>query len=232
MRPATLRDAKKHGWYPSVTTILGCLDKPALNAWREGQAVMATYGRVKNESETWPTFIRRCRKAADEVRDKAADDGSKLHDYIEQALAGDPVHPEKWEETIAHAKDYLETLAFGPLHEWEIERSFGVDGFGGRVDAYNERANIVLDWKTKEFTSEERDAGKIKAYDNHLWQLAAYRHGLGLPLEDAIGVNVFVSRTEPGLIYPHVWTPLDMERGWRQFQAILACYRAITGYAP
>lgn len=233
-RPATLRDAKKHGWYPSVTTILDCLDKPALNAWREGQAVMATYGREKLGDETWPQFIRRCRSAADEVRDKAADDGSMLHDYIEQALAGNPVHPEKWEETVQAAQAYLRELR--PEGEWVIEQSFGVEGFGGRVDAYHAGTEdlypVVLDWKTKEFTSDDVAAGKVRAYPNHLWQLAAYAYGLSLGVDKTVGVNVFVSRTEPGLIHPVHWTQLDMMRGWSQFKAIRDCYFAVKEYFP
>lgn len=244
-RPATIRDAKKHGWYPSVTTILDVLDKPALTSWKVNQAIMATYGREKLDTETWPQFMRRCAAEADKVRDQAADDGSMLHDYIEKALEGNPIHPERWEETIQAAKGFLSETRPG---EWTIERSFGRSGFGGRVDAYwspetsglpleddegvgtevSTLQPVVLDWKTKEFTSEDVTAGKVRGYNNHLWQLAGYQHGLGLRM-GTIGINVFVSRTEPGLICPHYWEPSAMRRGWEQFKGILTVYQLLNG---
>ena len=40
-RKTTIRDARKHGWYPSVTSILKIVDKPFLNAWIANQAIEA-----------------------------------------------------------------------------------------------------------------------------------------------------------------------------------------------
>lgn len=40
-RNTTLRDAKKMGLVPSVTTILGVANKPALNRWKENQILLA-----------------------------------------------------------------------------------------------------------------------------------------------------------------------------------------------
>ena len=38
-RRPTLRDARKNGWLPSVTTIISLLDRPGLRAWRMARAI-------------------------------------------------------------------------------------------------------------------------------------------------------------------------------------------------
>ena len=53
MRATTLRDAKKLGLVPSVTTILGVAAKPALNTWLQTQVLLSalTLPREPNEPE-------------------------------------------------------------------------------------------------------------------------------------------------------------------------------------
>ena len=40
-RPTTLRDARKLNLVPSVTTVLSCASKPALEAWKLNQMMLA-----------------------------------------------------------------------------------------------------------------------------------------------------------------------------------------------
>jgi hypothetical protein len=41
VRPTTLRDARKMGLLPSVTSIIKCADRPALNSWMQRQVAMS-----------------------------------------------------------------------------------------------------------------------------------------------------------------------------------------------
>ena len=84
-----------------------------------------------------------------------------------------------------------------------------------QIKAERARLCIVADVKTKEFT----DPNKIDAYDDHLMQLAAYRVGLGIP--KAKCVNVFVSRSVPGLVSIKEWEEEDLQRGWEMFCSLL-----------
>ena len=53
IRATTLRDAKKIGLVPSVTTIIGQLNKPALIGWAQKQVLLSalTLPRLPNEDE-------------------------------------------------------------------------------------------------------------------------------------------------------------------------------------
>ena len=48
-RPTTIRDAKKLSLVPSVTTLLGIMDKPALTHWKINQAVDKALGIAQGE---------------------------------------------------------------------------------------------------------------------------------------------------------------------------------------
>jgi hypothetical protein len=74
---------------------------------------------------------------------------------------------------------------------------------------------IVLDAKTKEFAEDD----KVDGYDEQCMQLAAYRHGLGIP--HARCANVFASVSYPGLIRVVEWSEADLKRGWEMFQTLL-----------
>lgn len=97
-------------------------------------------------------------------------------------------------------------------------------GFGGKVDLYcmaDQYAplGIVLDAKSKDFGPDD----KVEAYDENLLQLAAYRHGLGLP--HARCANVFCSRTHPGLVKVIEWSEQDLVKGWEMFQCLLRFWK-------
>ena len=78
---------------------------------------------------------------------------------------------------------------------------------------------IVLDAKSKDFGPGD----KVDAYDEHLLQLAAYRHGLEMP--HARCANVFVSRTHAGLIKIIEWSEDDLVKGWEMFQCLLRFWK-------
>src|SRR5688572_8327342 len=53
LRPATLRDARKHGWVPGVSSICQMEHKPQLVRWQVDQGVMAaiTLPRIPGEDD-------------------------------------------------------------------------------------------------------------------------------------------------------------------------------------
>ena len=50
-RNTTLRDAKKLGLLPSVTTVIGAVAKPGLNRWLQEQAILAALTLPRLEGE-------------------------------------------------------------------------------------------------------------------------------------------------------------------------------------
>ena len=130
-RPATLRDARKLGLVPSVTKIIGLLDKPGLNQWREEQVIMSALTLPRHEGEYDAEFIARVKFDSRERTKKAAERGTDLHTDIERAIQGKPHGHEQ------HVKALVEEMAkYGiDFYAGNAEKSFAHHlGFGGKVD--------------------------------------------------------------------------------------------------
>lgn len=222
-RPTTLRDARKMDLVPSVTTILKIAAKPALEAWKMEQMLLAALTVPRIEGETEQALIARIVADSKEEGKKAAERGTRIHESIESWYGGSRIvdHPE-----IAQAveKSVFEHFKTHPFQKWQTETSFANMGFGGKVDlvCYPDESvphGIILDSKTKVFD----DPDAITAYDEQLLQLAAYRMGLNLP--HARCANVFASASVPGLIKIHEWSEEDLQRGWKMFQHLLGYWK-------
>ena len=221
-RATTLRDAKKMGLLPSVTTIMKSAASPGLEAWKLNQMMLAalTLPRVEGESEE--SFIKRVQQDSKEQARAAAERGTQVHEAIERFFDG---------QIQADALPYLEPVykkveeAFGILN-WSAEKSFASGEFAGKVDLHSlDGDGVVIDFKTKEFTSETLD--KAAGFDENCMQLAAYRMGLAIP--NARCANVFVSVTEPGLVVVKEWTEEELVRGWKMFDALKTYWYAKSG---
>ena len=219
-RPTTLRDARKLNLVPSVTTVMKVAAKPGLDVWKNEQLLLAalTLPRMPDESEK--SFIARVVADSKETGKRAAEAGTRIHEVIEQHFLGNKSNRGyKVEETL------FEHFKTHPDQPWLAERSFCSSlGFGGKVDLYclpDQHApnGLVADIKTKDFGPDD----KVDAYDEHLMQLAAYRHGLEVP--HARCANVFVSRTHDKLVKVIEWSEEDLQRGWEMFQALLMFWK-------
>ncbi len=190
-RNTTLRDARKEGFQPSVTTILAVPNKPALNRWKENQILMSALTLPQIDGETLDEFSYRVMEDSKKHGQEAAQKGTAIHASIEQHFSGEPVEIPDHEVIVYAFVDALKEH-FGE-QEWVAEQSFSSPiGYGGKTDLHC--PTIILDTKSKDFGEDEI----VKAYPEQIIQLDAYRHGLGIP--KARMANVFVSRSHPGLV--------------------------------
>jgi hypothetical protein len=223
-RPTTLRDARKMNLVPSVTTILKVAAKPGLEAWKNEQMLLAALTLPRVEGETEQALIARIVADSKESAKSAAEKGTRIHESIESWMAGsrDTAHNEI---ALAFEEKLFEHFQTHPCQPWKTEVAFSSNlGYGGKIDLYCEpdefaKDGIVADAKSKDFGPDD----KVDAYDEHLLQLAAYRHGLNLPY--ARCANVFVSRTHPGLVKVVEWSQEDLNRGWAMFQCLLQYWK-------
>jgi hypothetical protein len=241
-RDVTLRDARQCGAAPSVTTVLEVLPKPALERWKVQQGILAalTMPRGEDSEEAWLAKVM-----ADSKRQakEAAEEGSRIHAACEAWYNKEPV-PEAYELHAFYAATEL-TKLFPEVEDWVAEKSFYHPlGFGGKVDLHSPSTGIVVDFKGKDGDFSD---GKKLAYDQNI-QLAAYQVGLGLDVDTAhpekfMGfdfhpirftqcANIFVSRTHPGAVTSHVWTPEDVAYGWSVFEAALELWKRLSRYNP
>ncbi|MCE9615068.1 MAG: PD-(D/E)XK nuclease family protein [Lentisphaerae bacterium] len=228
-RVTTIRDAKRLGLYPSVTSILGILAKPGLENWKLNQMALATLRAPKTEAESTAYWCNRVRDAAFEQVDEAADLGTMIHGALELAMDGKPFDP-----SLAVYVD--------PVMAWKeksgisiVERELRLvnreHGFAGTADVffrYGANGIGILDYKTR-----KTEPGKpVGAYENQAMQLAAYAatHWGEAEVGRVLAANVFISTTEPGRV--EVVKHPSIERDWQAFKMTAALWRYIKGYDP
>lgn len=220
-RATTLRDAKTHGYFTSVTTAIQCANKKFLNTWKEEQILDAASSWPYTHGECIKKWKQQIRTASKQQTEEAIKRGHEVHDMLEQAFKGDKTnsrHP-----IVKAVKKELKER-YGNI-KWEAEAYFAHPlGFGGKCDLHSINGNIVADFKTKN----TNDASKMVCYDDHPMQLAAYREGFNIPTAKCI--NIFVSTSELGLIKVIEHSEAELQRGWKMFKALLDFWKLQNKY--
>lgn len=223
MRPATIRDARKVGAVPSVTTVLACAHRPGLENWKIEQNILAalTNPDVTPEMPV-KDIMRLIKKDAMEQAKQAADAGTDIHDSIEAHFKGGRV-PKEHLQTVCAVKRLLHEYC--GEQNWEAERWFTSGlGYGGKIDLIS--PEWVIDFKTK-----EGDAMDHKMYPEQLMQLVAYDYGTGEGSRRY--ANIIVSRDKPGSAQFWEWqSDDDAYRAWRKFRALLEYWHYDNDYFP
>jgi len=232
-RPTTLADARKNGWVPSVTTVLGIMDKPALTDWRIGQhyEVIFESMRAGYILTDLGAFRADMRVRVEERLAAAPDLGTAIHASLEAATLGQS-YPCEHAPFVIPAIRMVEAM-YGPIESFVPEQSFCHGSYGGKVDMH--RHDIVLDWKTKKFEAEKygrKTTVKSITYPEHVSQLAAYARGLDL---DPLGVklvNVMISSTVPGMVLVREWERSEADYGLTMFDRCMDLWRVVNKYDP
>jgi hypothetical protein len=218
-RNTTLRDAREHGYVPSVTSIIRCAAAPGLEIWKQNQVLMAALTLPRKPDEPEADWLTRVIQDSKEQGRKAAERGTAIHAAIQGHYERKPPAEEYWPHVRAADVAISEWMK-GP---WDAERSFSHSlGYGGKCDLSSPWA--VVDFKTKEFGPDD----KLKTWDEHAMQLAAYRYGLDCP--HAKCAIVYVSASVPGLARLIEIPDDELEKGWEMFQGLLSYWQAKSGY--
>lgn len=240
-RAVTLRDARKVSAVPSVTTVLRVIAKPQLEAWKRKQDVLAALTIPRIDGEGSDALLSRIAKdGAQQARD-AADEGTRIHNAIEDAFHG-RVYPARHKLHVEFVMLRLGEL-FPTVHDWISEASFcHASGYGGKIDLHSPSTGIVVDYKGTEGECWQDDKHAYKQvvedgalkdkrcdWDQH-FQLAAYQDGKDLPRN--VCCNLFVSRTHPGKVAHRIWTAEEIEYGAEYFRLALALWQHHNQYHP
>jgi hypothetical protein len=198
MKSPTLTDAKKLGLLPSVTNILSVLDKPAIDNWRVGQAIISSLTLPKKEGEAPDDFAARVVLDMDNVSEVAREFGTKIHDeainWLQTGEKG-PLWP-----FLDGLPKALDGYSFTTLEEVVHSPAMGV---AGRLDYSGKHSNnnAIIDFK-----SQGVRGGKPVFYPEWGLQLAAYAAcKFGYPDRFCELVSVIIPSGEPGPIAVKVW---------------------------
>lgn len=220
-RNTTLRDAKKFGYYPSVTSI-DCLEKPQLTKWKLEQIAKTCHASPVRDGEDCDAYADRILRfyATEGMAKKALDAGTDIHADIEKTLTEDV------RVTSPEASAAIDELFrwCGP-YDFHVEKSFAHPlGYGGKCDVHKD--GFVADFKGKDFDEDWMP----EVYENHWMQLAAYRQGFGMP--NARCAIIYISRTVPGLARLVEIPQEDLVHGWKLFKALLETWKIKNRYNP
>jgi hypothetical protein len=215
-RPTTLRDARKLGLLPSVTSIIRCAAAPGLERWKSEQVLMAALTTDRLPDETEQDYIDRIIKDSQEQALKARERGTYIHAVVQSGFENLPLTP----DDFVFYKSALNALwvAVGD-QVWICEKSFATERYGGKADIHT--SHYLIDIKTS-----DKPVDDLKLWDDHYLQLAAYRYGLGI--NGAVcGILYINSKTAESRL---VWAEeKELVKGFKCFNALLDYYYFKTG---
>ena len=142
IRPTTLRDARKAGWVPSVSTVWGeVVSKPMLNKWKEDELAKCIWNEAKspdnfgNQDSSYQSAYRSAREAFSREQQAIMNRGTVIHDHLESYFKGQEVGAD-YMRICRNVHDKLnEVCGEAPLSSWVSERSFAhSSGYGGKID--------------------------------------------------------------------------------------------------
>ena len=219
-RSTTLRDAREHGYVPSVTSVMGVAAKPGLENWKIDQALLSALTLPRQEDESLDDFMKRAKADAKEQAIAAAKRGTEIHAYVESGFS---------QGIISKAYNAVHGVLVditGLEEGWVAEDSFcHPAGYGGKVDLYHEDGWVV-DFKTKD-NLEDKDPAKL-VYDEHGMQLSAYAQGLKMDTPKRL--SIFIDREDSELVLAHYWDDESHVRHAAMFNCLLMFWQLTKNY--
>ena len=216
-RDPNVKDARKLGLVPSVTSILDLLAKPGLEKWKQGLLMDFIYRR---EDVSLSEAKEYAYEQYAEERDKSTGFGTRFHYLVEQYFKGERDFALD-EEMMKFFPPFVEFLEENGI-EGESEKSFASNhkgmGYAGTIDLEDDE--WVSDFKTQD----TKDTGRFATYPESLWQGAAYTLDSGKKFR-----NIYISSSEPKLFKIKEYSMEELEKAQEIFKLLLALFHKIKG---
>ena len=224
-------DVEGVGSLPSVTTILNVISKPALVPWARNLALEHARAALLDSPpppENYEVYlewvehtIAKAKAWPDQVKDQAADFGTRLHALIEGYIKAPQLPldiPEDmrppFDAFLAWQEESQVTIHLAEFMVYSQRR-----GYAGTVDAIATRGDelIVVDWKTSN-----------AVYPEMALQLGAY----GAALEEMLDHRIPVAETwvlRLGKTKPEFEARRAPEGAYEGFDGALTLFKALQG---
>lgn len=231
MKKVTLREAKLSDppAVPSVTSILKVLPKPALDAWKIEQAILASVTLPRQPDEPLDDFVQRVIQDMDAQRDKAADFGTRIHAGVEAYF--------KHEEIEKDVAPYLEAFTdwckdeVEQVHQTEFIVGSRKEGYAGRVDLdclTKSYGKVLVDAKTQRIKT-VKGVKQPTFYPEWLIQLVAYQWAYDEP---RYLLSVVIDSETPGPVFVHDWPVSEYAKHMNVFRHCYEVWCFLNSYDP
>ncbi len=257
-RSSNGRDARKHGWFPSVSTVMQVATEDNIINYQIEQAIEAAWLHPYTcgaDVKKWKQDIRGMSKRH---KEKAQDAGTRIHRALENYFNHDyGLEPSREFEADDLDIDIVSGVAgfmwdkFGNL-KWETEKTFALDfggGFGGCVDlhfkgGYEEYVETGINEVAEEYSIARKKCIKkpividfktqATADVNNFKYYSKYCMQLsayreGLGLPDAECYIVKVSSTHPGVIGIKKYPDAELKKSFNAFYHLLRYWHIVFG---
>jgi len=225
-RNTTVADARKMGLLPSVTSVLGIMDKPQLTAWKIEQAIMASLTLPKEDGEALEDYAKRVVKDSKASTSKAAEHGTRMHEQMEHILLGRACSKEP--ELQPYIKTFKEWAEDNIEETYWCEKALVGPGYAGRCDAYVRLKVIgdaIIDLKNRKVNPKYSPV-----YDSDCAQLWAYKNASDNPKCSC--VSVILAANDPETLVMHKWSDDELYQAGIAFQAMLKVWSWSKKYVP
>jgi hypothetical protein len=226
-RPTTIADCRKHGWLPSVTTVLRYIPANALNEWLlRSLAEEAYLNPPLAPEEDFDICYKFWRDRMDTRQQDTLDLGTLVHQTLEAALANQTWFPDQ------PVGDRLLCEYVNPALELMHDNGFVCErnevvlvsdelGVAGTTDVILSNGDL-LDFKTKKTKPDQ----SIRPYEQYPMQLAAYYYMLHGDIPDhAQCHNLYISSTEVGRVNLVTYKAKELRHYMRGFRLLNDFYR-------
>ena len=185
---ATLREARKENYLPSITTILKAWPAGYLADWIAFELLKARHNNPPTGDEGAPVvpgeeltdaqrdYFKVILDKSNAIRDAAGDRGNEIHAGGEAMLLG-----KKWnkkDSSLVHLRDWFDENLDGKPY-WTERSLVNIDlKIAGRADALiktkGDERPLLIDFKGRGFDHGPRKGWRAKRYSKDLIQLAFY----------------------------------------------------------
>ena len=232
IRSTTLRDARVERLLPSVSSVLNEAAAPELDRWKANKILEACYasGDPLAVAPTLSEYSTIIREKADKEMEQAQIFGTAFHKAMEGEV---PIGMELLVEATNKALDKLKQDGLTVVDQ-EVAVANVFLGYAGTTDYAFEQHGLqgILDFKTCKTEKDE----PVPFKRSHCAQIAAYVMAKYRPwhneLPDCSGINVYVSKTEPGRVDVIEYDHDQLSESWEWFKACLTLWRLRRGYDP
>jgi hypothetical protein len=243
---STLTQARKFKLKPSVTTILGIMDKYIINQWKVEQAIKAAWEITKSyhfKSDDDIVYTEMVEAELTKELSKASKLGSKIHWYIERYLKYGGLKLRIKPEIQDILRPFVTWFTEINNIEYDQEIAFTNNklGFGGKIDctAQIDGQKYFIDWKTQ-FVKKKSPV----YYSDWAYQLSAYRKCYSdtskfIAEENGYKCMSVVISTNPDNLglWSKVWDEtkpkrkngMTLKKAWSVFTKAKSLFKAVKG---